>query len=91
MHESHISQNKHKAQLAAKKSLGTLQKVISMIEEDKYCPDIIQQVDAVIGLLKSTKKELLTGHLHHCLAERLQKDENQTIEELLQIYTLNSK
>lgn len=86
-----ITTNKQKALLAGKKSLGTLQKVLSMIEEDKYCPEIIQQVDAVIGLLRSTKKELLTGHLHHCLSERLEKDESKTIDELIQIYGLNGK
>jgi CsoR family transcriptional regulator, copper-sensing transcriptional repressor len=81
----------NKAILAGKKANGTLLKVIKMIEEDKYCPDIIQQVDAVIGLLKSTKKNLLEGHLNHCLEHKLHEDREKTIEELLQIYTLNQK
>ena len=66
--------------LAAKKAKGTLDKVYKMIEDDKYCPDIIQQVDAVMGLLRATKKNLLAGHLDHCLAEKLQTNKKQTIE-----------
>ncbi len=74
-----------------KKSAGTLSKVQKMIEEGKYCPDIIQQIDASIGLLKSAKNNLLKGHLEHCLEFRLKENKQQTIEELTKIYKLGEK
>lgn len=83
--------DKSKASLALKKSQGTLEKVQTLINEDAYCPDIIQQLDAAIGLIKSARKELLSGHLDHCLEVRLHQDKHQTIKELLKIYELGSK
>ncbi len=80
-----------KAFLAAKKAFGINTKVLKMIEQDEYCPDIIQQVDAVIGLLKSTKNHLLKGHLDHCLEVKLTENKDKTIEELLKIYSLGQK
>lgn len=86
-HQGHINE-KPKASLSIKKSLGTINKIHQMIEEDKYCPDIIQQIDAAIGLLKSSKKTLLLGHLDHCLVEKLAEDKGQAIDELIKIFDL---
>lgn len=38
--------------LAIKKTQGTLDKVAQMIEEDAYCADIGQQINAAMGLLR---------------------------------------
>lgn len=67
---------------------GSLSKVATMITEGRYCPDVIQQVDSVIGLLHSTRKELLKGHLESCLMERLKNDKDGSIKELLKIYNM---
>lgn len=80
--------NKQKASLSTKKAQGTLNTVLKMIEEDKYCPEIIQQVDSAIGLLKSVKKQLLIGHFDHCLEEKLHENKAKAIDELLKIYNL---
>ena len=84
-----MTEDKKKAELSTKKAIGTLQKVLSMIDEDKYCPDIIQQVDAAIGLLKSSKKNLLYGHLDHCLEMKLKENKEDTIQELIKIFDLS--
>jgi DNA-binding FrmR family transcriptional regulator len=85
-----ITTNKQKSLLAAKKAIGTLNKVLEMIEQDKYCPDIIQQLDSATGLLRSTRSELLQGHLAHCLEHKLHQDKEGTITELMKIYNLRS-
>jgi DNA-binding FrmR family transcriptional regulator len=46
--------------------VGTINKVIQMIEEDKYCVDIASQVNAAVGLLKSVNTTLLENHLACC-------------------------
>ncbi len=86
VHENHL--NKKKASLSVKKAQGTMNKVLKMIEDDKYCPEIIQQVDAVIGLLQSSKKTLLKGHLDHCLEDKLKKNKTQAVDELIKIFNL---
>jgi CsoR family transcriptional regulator, copper-sensing transcriptional repressor len=91
MQKEHLSENKEKALLSTKKALGTLQKVLEMIENDKYCPEVIQQVEAAIGLLRSTKKNLLSGHLDHCLEEKLHQNKKQTVDELMRIFDLGGR
>ena len=82
--------NSKKVLKLSKQASGTLNKVITMVETNEYCPEIIQQIDSVIGLLKSSKKELLAGHLDSCLVKRLAEDRENTIKELLKIYNLSN-
>lgn len=83
-----LTTNKQKALKSSRQAAGILAKVVDMVDADEYCPNVIQQVDAVIGLLNATKKELLVGHLDHCLEHRMQSDKKQTVQELLKIYNL---
>ncbi len=86
----HDNPERQKALLSIKKARGNLAKVLEMTEADKYCPDIIQQIDAVTGLLKSAKKSLLVGHLEHCVEKKLKENRNQAIDELIQIFDLKN-
>ncbi len=88
MTDKEHKENKQKASLSVKKAQGTISTVLQMIEEDKYCPEIIQQIDAVIGLLTSSKKTLLKGHLNHCLEERMNENKLRAIDELIKILDL---
>lgn len=88
--DNKLSTKKAKPLKLAKQARGTLEKVIAMIEEDKYCPEIIQQTDSVVGLLKTVKKELLAGHLDTCAFERMKENKDSAIKELLKIYNLSN-
>jgi len=85
-----ISINKAKTLKSAKQAQGTLNKITQMIETDRYCPEIIQQVDSVIGLLKTAKRELLVGHLDTCLVHQMKENKQQAIDELIKIYNLSN-
>ena len=85
-----ISPQKAKSLKLAKQARGTLDKVITMIEEGKYCPDIIQQADSVAGLLKSVRRELLAGHLDTCAVHELKTNKDKAVKELLKIYNLSN-
>lgn len=82
---------KYKTQITLKKTQGTLTKITTMIDDDRYCPEIIQQIDAAIGLLRSARRQLLENHLNHCLEHKLHENKKQTIEELLKLYNLGGK
>ena len=88
--DNKLSTKKAKSLKLAKQARGTLEKVIAMIEEDKYCPEIILQTDNVVGLLKTVKKELLAGHLDTCAFERMKENKDSAIKELLKIYNLSN-
>lgn len=81
---------KDKSLKLARQASGMLTKVITLMEEGKYCPDIIQQIDASMGFLKSAKRELLAGHLDTCLMKKMTEDKDKTIKELLKIYNLSN-
>jgi DNA-binding FrmR family transcriptional regulator len=44
-----------------------------MVEEDKYCIDILTQVSAATKALQSFSLELLEEHLSHCVVEAAQR------------------
>ncbi len=62
-----------------KTARGQIDGIIRMVEEDRYCMDISQQVTATDALLRRANREILTAHLKHCVehassdAERSQK------------------
>lgn len=85
-----LSPKKVKVSKLVKQAQGTLNKVAEMIEADRYCPEIMQQVDSVLGLLKTAKRELLAGHLDHCVADQLSQNKQKAINELLKIYNLSN-
>lgn len=84
-----LTTNKQRTSKLIKQANGTISKVMTMIDNDQYCPEIIQQIDSVIGLLNTAKMELLAGHLDHCLQERLKENKTQTVQELIKIYKLS--
>ena len=85
-----LAVKKVKSLKLAKQARGTLETVVSMIEGDTYCPEIIQQADSVIGLLKSVKRELLAGHFDTCVMHKMRQDKPGAIRELLKIYNLSN-
>lgn len=85
-----IPVKKTKALKCARQAQGTLMKVAKMIEENHYCPEIIQQADSVIGLLKAAKRELLAGHLDSCIVDQMKQNKEKAIKEMLKIYNLSN-
>jgi DNA-binding FrmR family transcriptional regulator len=48
---------------------GQVRGLTRMVEEDKYCIDVLTQVSAVTKALQAVALELLDDHLAHCVAE----------------------
>jgi len=78
-----------------KKSKSLLEKIIKMVEDDKYCIDIMQQNLAVIGMLKSAHQILMENHLHSCFLRAMESKQSkrklEMIEEILKVTKLASK
>lgn len=73
---------------------GHLKKVIKMVEEDKYCIDILHQSLAVQSALKKVDSLILSQHLRKCVSRAMKKEngkKEKTIEELLEIYKFSNK
>ena len=76
-----MAHNKDKVMIAMKKAKTSLEKVMKMIDENKYCINVIQQNLAVIGLLKSANMSLLEGHVDHCVKNACKSGSKKDIEE----------
>jgi len=71
---------------------GHLKGIRAMIEEDKYCPDILKQTFAVRRAIEKMESMMLDGHLHHCVVEGIRDGrEDQVISELLELYELSNR
>lgn len=70
-----------------KRASGHLQSVIKMIEEEKSCLEIAQQMHAVENALSNAKKVLIHDHLDHCLEHALEdkKPSTKVIKEFKEI------
>lgn len=80
---------KHKEITARLKRLnGHLLKVITMLEADKECIDIAQQLHAVEKALNGAKKALIYNHVNECLSCELESNSitsNSILNEFKQI------
>jgi len=69
---------------------GQIDGVKKMIEERRYCPDIITQLRAISSATKAVEASLLETHLGACVTETFKaknkKDQQQKIEELIKLF-----
>lgn len=66
---------------------GHLDKVISMMEENSYCIDVMHQMQAVESGLKETGNLLLENHLKTCVADSIKKGRtDKSISEIMQVF-----
>ena len=57
-----------KSQLARLSRIeGQVRGVARMIEEDRYCIDVLTQIAAIKAALSKVESEILKDHLHHCI------------------------
>ena len=68
-HESHYGYmaDKEKYLARLKRIEGQARGIHRMVEEDKYCIDILTQVSAMTKALQSVALELLEDHMAHCV------------------------
>lgn len=90
-----MSGQKEKTLVNFKKAHSLLAKIIKMVEDDKYCIDIMQQNMAVIGLLKSAHQMFMEAHLNTCfksaMASKNDKRKQAMIDEILKVTKLSNK
>lgn len=68
---------------------GHVAGIRKMVEEDKYCVDILRQTYAVRKALEKLESIVLEGHLQTCVPEGIKGDrEGEVIQELVQLYNI---
>lgn len=68
---------------------GQVRGLQRMVDEEKYCVDIITQTSAVRNALKSVEDALLEKHLAACVVTQVKSGkEKKAVEEILKVYKL---
>ena len=71
---------------------GHLAGIKRMVDDEKYCVDVLKQTYAVRRAIEKLESLLLDGHLHTCVVAGVKNGrEEQVVGELLELYSLNSK
>ena len=64
---------------------GQVRGVVRMVDERRYCIDIIQQLTAARRAMDEVSLHIMKGHINHCVSEAIKKREGaRKIEELMQ-------
>jgi DNA-binding FrmR family transcriptional regulator len=68
---------------------GQVRGIARMLEEDRYCIDIVTQVSAVRAALRRVEEEILRDHVAHCVEHAISSgnkaDQRRKIEELMDV------
>jgi CsoR family transcriptional regulator, copper-sensing transcriptional repressor len=59
---------------------GQIRGLQKMVEDDRYCADIITQVASVQEALRGVARNLMRNHLHHCAAKALRSKKKEEAE-----------
>lgn len=82
-----MNEDRKKALQALKTAKGQTEGIIKMIEDERYCVDISNQMVAVQSLLKKANLLILKSHLNHCVKEACQTDNaDEKIDEIIKVF-----
>ncbi len=65
---------------------GQVKGIKKMVEEDKYCHDILLQLSAIENSIKSLSNHILENHLYSCVSNNLEKGNLEVIDELISLF-----
>ena len=72
-----------------KTARGQLDGVLRMVEEDRYCMDIANQLAAAESILHRAKREVMKAHLDGCVCEAMESgnlsERSQKLDEILKL------
>lgn len=86
----------HKKNLDALKRIeGQVRGIQKMVEDKRYCVDILTQISAVKGALTRVEGEVLQKHLDHCVRDAMKstsaKDRQKKLDEIVSLMQQSKK
>jgi len=88
------AETKQQALGRLRRIVGQIQGVQRMVEEEKYCVDILLQISAVQGALEQVSKILMTRHIQTCVQDSLragsERERSKKIDELVRVFPRHS-
>ena len=65
---------------------GQIAGIKRMVEEDRYCDDILIQLSAADSAIRSLAGVILDRHAHTCLIENIEKGNYQVVDEIVDLF-----
>ncbi len=79
-------EEKEKMLKRLKRIEGQVRGIQKMIEEDRYCVDILIQISAIESALKQVGFSVTERHMNHCVSDAIKKGEGaESIDELMKV------
>lgn len=70
---------------------GQVRGLQKMVEEDRYCTDVLTQISSVHEALRAVAKELMRNHLKHCAATAIRAGDETIYDELVELMHKHSR
>ena len=78
-----------------KSTAGHLNGIVRMLEEDRYCIDVIKQIQAAQAALNRVNETILDGHLRTCVTTAVQGDDpgerERVLREVTEVFRYSNK
>lgn len=68
------------------RAIGQLNGIKTMIDEDRYCGDVLIQLAAVESAVKAISREVMQDHLESCVVDRIQSGDTEVIDEVMDLF-----
>lgn len=75
-------EEKNNLEKRANRIIGQMNGIKKMIEEDRYCSDIIIQLSAIDKAIKSLANLMIDNHIRTCVVEHIKNDDYSDIEDI---------
>ena len=66
--------------------IGQLNGVKNMIDENRYCADVLIQLSAISSAVKSLSSIIMEEHLSGCVAQKLKAGDEKVVQEVIEIF-----
>ena len=79
-------EDKNKLVTRINKLIGQMNGIKKMIEDDRYCDDILIQLSAIDKSIKSLANVIIDNHMHTCLIENIENGNYEVINEIIDLF-----
>ena len=66
--------------------VGQLGGISAMVEEDRYCGDVLTQLAAVESAVKAISRVVMRDHLETCVVERVRAGDAEVVDEVMDLF-----
>ncbi len=66
--------------------IGQLNGVNKMVQDDRYCQDILMQLSAIKAAINSLSGEILDKHIHSCVKDAINNGDEKVLDEIVNLF-----